>query len=303
MLDFRLVTFLTAAREGNFTKAGELLGLTQPAVTQHIHHLEELFGAQLFEKSGRGVQLTQAGEFLQHEGEILAVHSRQIRKELLNFEGGRRFFSLGATLTVGEFLLPRYLARYKRGHERRELNVTIENTFRCLELLQKGKIDLAVIEGPFDSSRFLHEPFLFDELLFITAADSPWARESVIHEEKINTYPLVLRERGSGTREHFEQFLGRLGLHIDDSSVVMEVGSLSAIKVLCESGLGCSVMSRHAVERELLLGSLSAIPFSSGILERQITFVYTEFSPMPFVGEFIGFCRDMHAEIAKAASR
>jgi len=290
MIDYRLKTFLIAAEEQNLTRAGDILGLTQPAVSQHIKALEQYYGADLFEKKGRRLILTQAGEYLKKEGDSLEIHSGRVKRELGDFDGGRRYFSIGATLTVGEFILPRFLGSYKKNHRNRELEIRIGNTRCTLDELLHEKLDIAIVEGPFNRSTFSHELFIEDELVFITAPDSPWAEAPVIELNKINQYPLILRESGSGTREYFELYLRNKDLYLQPASIVMEVGSLSAIKSLCESGMGCSVMSRRAAAKELELGTLVERPFSGGPVIRELQFVYTEKSPQVFVKEFISFC-------------
>jgi len=291
MIDFRLKTFLAAAAEGNLTRTGELLGLTQPAVTQHIKSLEKQYGTLLFEKRGRSLRLTQAGEYLKKEGDRLAFSSDRIIRELTGFDRGRRSFTIGATLTVGEFILPRLLGEYRREFPVREMEIQIGNTARMLKELQQEKLDLAVVEGPFDRTVWRNEPFGQDELVFIAAPGTPWAEFEFVGEPELRSCPLILRERGSGTREYFEEYLKEQGLSLPASSVIMEVGSLSAIKSLCEAGLGCSVMSREAVGKELQLRTLKEIPFSRGPALRELRFVYTDRSPAAFVKEFVAFCR------------
>ena len=291
MIDFRHLTFLQAARLENLTKAGEVLGLTQPAVSQHIGYLEEFYGSVLFIRDGRGLRLTEAGEYLRDQLEEMEHRSRTVRRELGGFVDGRRHFTIGATLTVGEYILPRIIGHFKQANPRFELDLVIGNTREMAEQLVRGVIDFAAVEGfarhqELDTILFGH-----DEMIFVCSPDSPAARLKTLEPGDLLTLPLILREEGSGTREYFERYLE--ALHIDPGEVklVMSAGSLSTIKQLAESGLGGTVISKEAVRRELAAGLLKEIPFSDGILERELNWL----TPAKGAGTFFRLFSDFVA--------
>ena len=130
-----------------------------------------------------------------------------------------------------------------------------------------------------------------DEMIFIGSDRYLGDSCTVVDLTLLQNSRLILREQGSGTRFYWEEYRKEKKIILPESSLIMEVGSLSAIKSLVEAGYGCSVMSREAVEKELLLGSLRTRPFSWGPLIRDLNFIYTEDSPGAFVEEFIRFCR------------
>ena len=290
MLDYRIKSFMAMVESGTLKKASEKLGLTQPAVSQHLKSLESSFGISLFDHVGRRLLLNDAGRLLNVTAEKAEALFLQFRREAALFPGGIRHYHIAATLTVGEFILPRYLGLYRKKNPMIELTIGIENTVTVLELLDKGKIDLAIVEGPFDSDQYLHRLFMRDEMIFIDSRDQLGNRDEHIGREELKKSRLILREIGSGTRFYWEEYCLKNGIVLPKSAVVMEVGSLSAIKSLVEAGIGCSVMSRRAVEKELMSGTLITRSFVTGPLYRNMYFIYKENSPVDFVEDFIAFC-------------
>ncbi len=289
MIDFRIKSFLAVVDQGSLLKASETLGITQPAVSQHLKALEEYYRMPLFEHVGRRLVLNDAGRLLYEAASRSGMLYDRFRREAGSMISGRREYRLGATLTIGEFILPSYLGRFRVSNPNLELSILIENTVSILDLLKRGEIDLALIEGPFDREQYRSRLFLTDEMIFIGNRDYIPDPSKPIGEGELISSRLILREQGSGTRYYWEEYCRTHGLHIPKSSVIMEVGSLSAIKSLVEAGIGTSVMSKRAVEKELLLGSLVSRPLSAGPLLRELCFVYTDDSPLEFIDTFIDF--------------
>ncbi len=289
MLDYRIETLLAVIEQGTLLKASEKLGLTQPAVSQHLKALEEQYGIPLFEHVGRKLVLNDAGRMVQQAAERTRQISRSLERELKHLLGGKKQYTMGATLTIGEFILPAYLGEYRQKNPHLELTIRIENTKEILSLLDRGEIDLALVEGPFPPDKYKSELFLMDEMIFIGSHGFLPPENRSIGLKELQRARLILREPGSGTRFYWEEYLRSHKINLPDSSVIMEVGSLSAIKSLVEAGFGCSVMSSRAVKKERLLGSLKTRPFSTGPLIREMHFVYTDDSPLPFIFDFRDF--------------
>lgn len=292
MVDLRWKTFITVIQEGTLAKAGDKLGLTQPAVSQHLKAMEEHYKQPLFNHRGRRLVLNDAGHLVRKNVEKALLKEQGLEQKLKGLLMGQSRFNLGATLTVGEFILPGFLGQYHQAYPVREISIHIRNTDSILNGLKKGEIDLAVIEGPFDSTSIKSHHFMEDEMIFIGTESYLPDSIDYLDLKTLQKSRLILREEGSGTRYYWEAYKKRNKLTILDNSFTMEVGSLSAIKSLVEAGYGCSVMSRYAVEKELLLGSLTTKPFLWGPILRDLNFVYTENSPLAFVEEFIAFCQE-----------
>ncbi len=291
MLDFKIKSFLAVVEYGTLKNASERLGLTQPAVSQHIKGLEEYYGVPLFDHIGRRLVLNDAGRTLKDAAERSLLLSLKAEQQMRNFIEGKKFYRLGATLSIGEFIIPSYIGEYRQRNPSLELSIRIENTESILDLLDRGEVDLALVEGPFNKEKYSSKLFLQDEMIYIGTADYLPAAGTAVDENLLNKSRLILREKGSGTRFYWEEYRRRNRIALPSSSVIMEVGSLSAIKSLVEAGYGSSVMSKYAVEKELLLGSLQTSPFKWGRLFRDMYFVYSDASPAGFVSDFIEFAK------------
>ena len=286
MLDYRIDTFLAVIEQGTLAKASDQLGLTQPAVSQQLKSLEEKYGIPLFEQKGRRLVLNDAGKEVRKAAETCRLISRNLDRELKYMVDGKKHYKIGATLTIGEFILPGVLGKYRQQNPHLELTIRIENTHEVLNLLDRGEVDMALVEGPFPPDKYLSEVFLEDEMIFIGSKEYIPDGCLEIGEQELRNARLILREPGSGTRFHWDDYLLFHNVSLPEDSVIMEIGSLSAIKSLVEAGLGCSIMSKRAVEKELLLGSLLTRPFSFEPLIRKMYIVYKENSPYSFISDF-----------------
>ncbi|MDC7126459.1 MAG: LysR family transcriptional regulator [Spirochaetales bacterium] len=286
MNDYRINTIQAVVEMGSLKKASEKLGLTQPAVSQHIKYLEDYYGVPFFDHIGRKLVLNDAGRFFIEAANKSDLVFQKLKKDLSFMKEGRKQYVIGATLTIGEFILPPLLGKYKESHPEQNLTIHIENTAAVLALLDKGKIDLALVEGPFEKERYKHMLFLEDEMIFIGSRKYINNESKAIGNEELANSELILREEGSGTRFYWEKYCRDHRIAVPKSSVLMEVGSLSAIKALVEAGIGCSVMSKRAVNKELLLGTIKTRPFKTGPLFRDLYFVYNQDSPAGFIDNF-----------------
>ena len=154
MLDFRLNTFLTVCKYMNFTRAAEELNITQPAVSQHIRYLEELFEVKLFDYHNKKISLTEAGTFLQSTATTMVHDVMHLQDKLRQLQGEKRELVFGVTLTVGEFVIPAPVASYLKAHPEAAVHVTVANTQELLKKLNDGQIDFALVEGFFAKSEY-----------------------------------------------------------------------------------------------------------------------------------------------------
>ena len=194
MLDAKILTFLEVARLGSYTRAAECLHLTQPAVTQQIHRLEEHFGRRLVDTRGRGVRLTRAGEELKKHEQIELVNERRLMQRMA---AGAPPLRLGATLSIADYYLPKPLAGVLASGEAPQ--VCVGNTQTLTQRMLEGELDCALVEGPFD--RALFEAQVWRAARFVAAARAghPLAGQPCTMND-LCACPLLVRERGSGTR-------------------------------------------------------------------------------------------------------
>lgn len=252
--NFRLKVFRTVAEQLNFRKAAEQLFLTQPAVTQQIRALEDDLGIRLFDRAANRVSLTAQGSVLFGYAKKLAVLASEAEQEL-GAEDGRVCgeFSLGASTTIAQYVLPRLLGAFLHEHPRVRFSLHSGNTSEVVELLLEDKLSVGLIEGPARERGIRTEDFMEDELVLITPAG--FALDRLSHDQLV-TANLLMREHGSGSRRVVETALEKAGFRLKSFPHVMNLDSTEAIKSAVEAGLGIGFVSRWALSKELELGVL-----------------------------------------------
>lgn len=290
MLDIRLTTFITVARIKSFTKAAEILNLTQPAVSQHIKYLEEYYGVGLIKKTGKEIDLTEEGLILYKYSKELDILHRNLEAEIRNKSGIHKSYKVGASMTVGGYVLPYILAEYKREHPNTDILLQVNNTEEIISKLLNRKLDLALVEGNFDRDKFGYKKFKDDEMVLAVSDKHQFAKKGKVSIEEILQGELIIREKGSGTREIFENKLKELGYDICSFNPYMELGSISAIKSLVEENLGYTIISKETIKRELKQGVIKIVEIEGIQIYREFNFIYLKESNEKFIDEFIKFC-------------
>lgn len=291
MIDTRLLTFINLARLKNYTRTAEVLHMSQPAVTQHIKFLENYYNIKLFYKHEKEYLITQEGEILLEYAQKMYSLSDKTHRLLSGTGGIPKKYRLGATLTIGGYLLPEFLAAYKKKKPLTGLSLTVKNTTDTLNDLQREAIDLALIEGEFPKDKFDHKLLKVDELILVASPKNRLSETQKISISKLSEAGLILREPGSGSRDFLSQKLYTIGVDLSDFNISMELGSLTAIKELVLSDAGISIISKEAVKKELAEGTLIHIPIENLKLEREFNFVYCRgLHADDFIDEFIEFC-------------
>ncbi|RCX20951.1 DNA-binding transcriptional LysR family regulator [Anaerobacterium chartisolvens] len=290
MIDSKLITFINVARLGSFTRAAEMLNLTQPAVTQHIKQIEEFYRVKLIRKKGKQLSLTEEGELLLQYAKNSNANAMLLERRLKNKGSMIKRYNIGATLTIGEFVLPHLLGKHKRLYNNIDIIMQVNNSEDIVNKLISGEIDLGIVEGPFDKSRFNHIKLKDDELVLVAAPLSSFVkRPGVEMHDIIHSGKLILREKGSGTRVIFENKLVEMGYKPSDVKTYMEVGSIGAIKSLVEANLGYTIISKEAVSKEVEAETLVIIPIHHVRIMREFNFIYLHHAPMDFIKGFIDF--------------
>lgn len=303
MLDLRLSTFLTVGKIKSFTKAAQILNLTQPAVSQHIKFLEEYYNVVLIKKQGREIDLTEEGEILFKYAQKLEVIYRSLEMELKNKSGINKTYNVGATRTIGDYVLPYILGKYKGIYKNIDILLQVSNTKEIIERLLSMKLDLALVEGPFDKGVFKYKKFKDDELVLAVSPEHCFSDRKDVELEEILEGNLILRERGSGTREIIENKLIEVGCNLNEIKPYMEIGSINAIKSLVESNLGYTIISRETIKRELELGLIKIVPIKDIYIPREFNFIYLNEDSDGFIEHFTNFCCIQERESCSLQSR
>ena len=288
MIDIRLLTFITAAKTKSYTRAAEILNITQPAVSQHIKFLEDEYGVHLVKKCGRGFELTEEGLILFKSAEEIEALYRSLETKLKNKSGIAREYNAGASMTIGGYILPYILAEYKKSYPNINILLQVNNTEEILEKLINGKIDFALIEGPFNKYKFRYKKYKDDELVLAVSSENDLAKQTQVSIDDVLNGNLILREKGSGTRKILENKIIELGYSPNDLNGFMEIGSISAIKSLIGLNLGYSIISRETIRKELIQGNIKEVPIQGIRIFREFNFVYLHEDE--FIDSFIEFC-------------
>ncbi len=252
MVDYKMISFLKVYDTMNYHQAAEQLGLSQPAVSQHIRALEQEFGCKLFFYDGKRLHRTQKAERMAEYARAAVFNEDQLRKELGKPEPHP--VRMGATKTIGEFEIADALCRYLHKPEH-SLTVTVENTETLLWMLEHGELDFALIEGAFDKERYAFRLFQRAEFVGLCHKSHPFAGKTVTLEN-LFSQTVILREKGSGTRAIFENMLEDFGYGISSFPRVVCANNFSLICRMLAEKIGIT-FAYSSVARELP----SVVPF------------------------------------------
>ena len=274
--NFRIVVFRAVAEQLSFRKAAEELYLTQPAVSLQIKALEEELGVQVFDRTGAQITLTPAGKVLLRYAKQVNSLFVQVEHDIVVLTGDHAGqLALGASTTIAQYVLPRLLGEFCKEHPRVHPTLISGNTEQIVDAVEKQKIELGFIEGPARSREVKSEPFLQDELVLIASTAHEWAECASVAVSDLCSAPLLMRERGSGTRRVIEMALERQGIRHSSMRIVMELDSTEAIKSAVESGLGVGFVSRWAIAKDLRLDKNFKIVEIEGIrIKREFLVTY-----------------------------
>jgi DNA-binding transcriptional LysR family regulator len=273
MSDRRLQVFHAVARLLSFTKAAEVLHMTQPAVTFQIRQLEEQFDTRLFDRAHNRVSLTEAGhvafEYAETIFEKYSEMENAIREITGNISGS---LTLGASTTISEYMLPSLLGNFNQKNPEVLLKLRVSNTEGIVSMVENNVIDLGVVEGPVTNKNLLVEVCRKDNLVVVVPSDHELASQKTITVKKMLNFPFICREEGSGTRDVIVEHLKAQGLGKHALKACLELGSPEAVKGAIEAGMGISILSSVSIAKELKLGTLKAIPLDPP-LSREFSFV------------------------------
>jgi DNA-binding transcriptional LysR family regulator len=274
MADRRLQVFHTVAKQLSFTKAADILFMTQPAVTFQVKQLEEHFNTRLFERSHGKIALTPAGEVVRdYADRILALSAElETRMSELSGEVGGALV-VGASTTIAEFMLPRLLGEFKSKYPRVQARLVVANSETIENRVADHSLDVGLIESPPHLAGLQSQTCCEDEMVVIVAPSHELAGSKTVAPQQLAQLPYVSREVGSGTREFADEYLRRAGINSEDLNTVMELGSPEAVKGIVETGLGFGIVSRATVTKEVRLGTLVALPLEPRLV-RMMSVVY-----------------------------
>ena len=266
-----LRVFHAVAAAGSITSAARVLQVSQPAVSKQLAELEGALGARLVDRMPRGVRLTSAGRALaEHATRIFGIE-QTAEAELAALRGVRRGrLAIGASTTIGSYLVPRVFGALRAQHPALRLELEIGNTAAIHDLVRQHAVELGLSEGLVTEPDLVAHVFDHDEMIAIAAPGDPVLSRARLTAKDVATLPFIMRERGSGTREVIEAAFANKRLTIEP---VMELGSTEAVKNAVAARLGIAMVSRLTVERELATGALVEIDITDLRVDRALHLV------------------------------
>lgn len=278
----QLHIFYLVAEQGSFSAAAQALHMTQPAVTMQIQSLEDYFGSKLLIRSTKKLELTEAGRALLPYAKDAIGLMRSTEEAMAAFATklqGR--LQLGASLTIGEYVLPRLLGPFGKQYPDISIALKVMNTAQIMDEIAGHQLNFGLVEAPVHHPDMISEPVMADELKLIVPSGHPLTARERITLDEVVTYPFVLREKGSGTRQVMETELIRLGFLPDRLDATMELGSTGAVKSAVEAGLGITIISPSSVKHERELGLVEVLDIEDARFKRQFYSVHLKSMLLP----------------------
>ncbi|PTQ87699.1 LysR family transcriptional regulator [Agitococcus lubricus] len=262
----QLAVFVTVAKHGTVTRAAQELNLTQSAASMALSDFETQLDCVLFDRIGKRLQLNDLGRKLLPHAINTVAHANELESIARGHGDKVGSLKIGASLTVGNYMMPPLIASFMRTYPQCQLSLDIANTSHIIHALEQFELDIGFIEG------FCHAPHLEvipwhkDELVVFAAPSHPLAQKSDLQEQDFQEAHWILRESGSGTREIFDNaVIGRLS-HVH---VLLELGHTEAIQRVVASGLGIGCASRLSLDEAIASGTLTALETPFWNLNRQ----------------------------------
>lgn len=267
-----LKTFVTLTELKNFTKTSEALHISQPSVSLHIKNLEKEFQTELFIRSPKHVQITPTGNILYNRAkQILSLYEQTKEDILEHHHSVQGELVIGASFTIGEYILPALLSKLQKDFPKLELKVIIRNTEEIVQHVRHFQVDIGLIEGQTNDKELLIHPFMQDELFIISSPSYPGFNSDMTLND-LQNYTWITREEGSGTREYVNHVIRSNGLKVKS---LLTISSNQGVKESVIQGMGISLLSHSVIERELKHGDLSIIRLENQSFTRTFSYVFS----------------------------
>lgn len=268
---WHLAIFHAVAESGSLSAGAARLRISQPAVTRQLQELERRCGLPLFDRLPRGVRLTEAGSLLHDYAQRIFTLEREAEtaiSDLHQLDTGE--LAIGASSTIGNYLLPPLIVDFQRRYPKITLNVEISNTRNIENELLNRRLGLGLIEGPLSEPELHGQVFMQDEIVPVVGSGHTLSRSRRVDIQMLTQETLLMREPGSGTRQFVETLLERRHLHFKNH---LSLGSTETIKKVAMAGVGLAWLSRLAVDSELRSGHLCMLAVPQLRIKRPLRWV------------------------------
>ena len=284
MIDSKLLSLLKVAELGSFTQAGIALNLTQPAISQHIHILENELGTKLFKRSGNRLLLSEQGEQAVATAKAIVALYNNLKNDLSGKTRGARQLNIGITHSVESNHLGEVFAKYAAANEGLTIKLVTATQNVLRRELKSYELDLAIVDGAVSDENLISKKLDVDKLVLVTSPSHPLAQKCSVTIDDLKKEKLILRLPGSGTTNMFISSLESKDISPDDFDIILQVNSIATIKDLVCRGYGVSVLAESTCYDEVIKKKLAVMPIENLDMERIISIVYPPNFPY---GEFI----------------
>jgi len=294
----RLEVFCRVYELKSFSQAGEMSLLSQPTVSEHIRYLEDLLEVRLFDRLGREVAPTRAGEILYKYARRMLNLRREASRTLELYRGMTSGeLELGGSTIPGEYILPSLIGRFKESFANIRIKLVIADTMIITNMVLEGSLELGVVGAIMKHNNLKFEQVFDDELVLAVSPDHHWAASSAIGLAQLSEAPFIMREHGSGTRMMMLEILEQAGFDPRDLNVMAEMGSTEAIRQAIKAKVGVSILSRRAIADDLRLQELCDVLIRGITFSRHFYLVtHKKRSRSPVGQAFVDFLADNRSQ-------
>ena len=265
------------ATEKNFTKAAEILYLSQPSLSKQIKTLEKNLDILLINRESNKISLTENGKvFLQYSERILALCEESCRALIDLKNGDRGNLKVGASQTTGTYLMPRVLALFAKNYPQIDLNVQVNSTRLIANNIINREIDIAVVGGEIPNElekNLMVEPFVEDELSLIVPKFHPFAKKKQINKEDLYHLNFITLNSNSTIRRFIDNILTQNHIEINQLKIIMQLNSIEGIKTAVSLGLGVAFVSSSAIEKEIKLKTIEILKIKNIRITRTLSII------------------------------
>lgn len=256
----RLEVFCKVYEMKSFSRAGKACLLSQPTVSEHIRYLETFLEVQLFDRLGREVVPTRAGEILYNYARRMLNLRREASRTLELYRGKMSGeLELGGSTIPGQYILPTLIGRFKQSFVDIRIKLVIADTMKITNMVLEGSLELGVVGARMKNSKLQFDRLFDDELVLAVSPDHQWAKRSSISLKELPDAPFIMREHGSGTRMMMLEILEQTDFDPQSLNIVAEMGSTDAIRQAIKAKVGVSILSRRAIADALNFQQLCQI--------------------------------------------
>ncbi len=274
----KLETFLTVARERSFSKASAKLGISQPAVTQQIKFIEKYLAAKIIERKKNGIKLTAEGDELYKIATRLEKEINSSEKDILKIINKQMTFRLGASYTIGTYVIPGECLNAMSETINNDVNLSIDVSDNIIQKLKDRKLDVGLIESPVMDGDLMYREWLEDELVVVSNVPIP----KTLKTEELYDYRWICREESSHTRKIVSEVFEELGVSCKSFDVISEVSNTTAVLQAIKRSKkdvakpAVSIISKHAIAEEVAKGELFESRLRGYTMKRKFYIVYTK---------------------------